>query len=238
MPTRLWARRLGAVGVMTLGSAVWAGCSTLSGARPLDRGQHEVGLVLGGPLIEFGAPIPFPNAVIAGRSGLAPVADRPFDLGYGLNLTGLPFGVLALHGDLGWQLTEQIGAVPAFTLRDKVFLQTNVFAANKADGVRRGLGLANELDLYASWRLNAEESSLFFVSLAQTLDVVQPSLILTPGLGVEIDPGGRGGLRFQGELRWWAINRSTLSNNAAWVPKNPGAIGIHLGVAYGFGGAR
>jgi hypothetical protein len=238
MATRSWAHTIGLAALLTLGSAVWAGCSTLSGARPLDRGQHEVGAVIGGPMLRFGVPIPFPNVVVGARSGLPELADRPFDLGYGLNLTGLPYGVLAVHGDLGWQLNDQNGPLPAFTVRNKVFLQTNVIAGNKADGVRRGLALADELDLYASWGLNPEQSSLFFVSLAQTLDFVEPSLILTPGIGTEIDPGGRGGWRFQGELRWWAINRGTLSNNAAWIPKNPGAIGIHFGVAYGFGGAR
>lgn len=239
MATLQRARRHGFSGVFLLGASLLAGCSTLSGARPLDRGQHEVGAVFGGPLIApLGFAMPFPNLVVAGRSGLPALADRPFDLGYGLNATGLAFGIAALHADLGWQLAPQSGAWPAFTVRNKVFLLTNIIAANKADDASRGLSVADEIDAIASWSINPAQSSLFYVSVAQTFDFGAPGLLLTPGIGTEIDPGGRGGLKFLAEVRWWGINRESLSDNAAFVPGRPGAIGIQLGLSYGFGGAR
>ena len=97
---------------LVLVALVAAGCSTLSGARPLARGQHELGLQFGGPLFDFGAPIPLPNLVIGARSGLATVADRPLDLGYGTNLTGLPFGIVSVYGDLGYLIVNQKGGIP------------------------------------------------------------------------------------------------------------------------------
>ncbi|MEZ4316831.1 MAG: hypothetical protein R3F61_04995 [Myxococcota bacterium] len=208
------------------------GCTTLSGARPLAAGQHEVGVVVGGPLLEFGGPLPLPNLVLAGRSGLPALADRPFDLGYGLNATGLPFGIVALHGDLGWQLNDQNRALPAFTVRNKVFFATNVLAPGKVDGAKRGVWAADEIDVYASWALG---ESVVYGSLGQVFDVGAPRLVLVPGVGTSIDPGAAGGLKLQLEARWWAVNRSSNQNSVNWIPKNPGAIGITVGVAYGFG---
>lgn len=209
-----------------------SGCSTLSGARPLEAGQHEVGVVLGGPLFEFGAPLPFPNLVVGARSGLPRLAGRPFDLGYGLNATGLPFGIVSLHGDLGWQLNDQNGAVPAFTVRNKLFFANNLLAANKADGAKRGVWAADEIDLMASW---AVKETVLYGSIAQVTDFGYPSLLLVPGVGASIDPGEAGGPRFQIEVRYWAVNRFSNQNSVNWIPQNPGSVGIHLGFAWGFG---
>ena len=168
-----------------------AGCSTLSGARPLEPGQHEVGVNLGGPLFQFGAPIPLPNLIVAGRSGIATVADRPVDLGYGLNVTGLPFGLVALHGDLGWLIVEQNGGVPAITVRNKLFVTTNLVATDKAtDLAPRGLWAADEIDLIASWKVGG---SLLYGSVGQVFDLTQPQLLLVPGIGADIDFGNPGG---------------------------------------------
>ncbi|MBX2801749.1 MAG: hypothetical protein KTR31_28985 [Myxococcales bacterium] len=208
------------------------GCGTLSGARPLEPGHHEVGVTLGGPLLRFGGPLPLPNVVVGARSGLGHIADRPFDLGYGMNLTGLPFGIVALHGDLGWLALAQNGAVPALTVRNKLFFTTNLVAGNKAEGVPRGVWAVDQIDLIASWKVGG---SVVYGSLGQVFDLGNPQLVLVPGLGASIDPGREGGVTLQPELRWWAINRSSVQRNVQWVPGTPGAIGVHLGLAVPLG---
>lgn len=212
------------------------GCGTLSGARPLQPGQHEVGVVLGGPLIEFaGAPIPIPNLMLAGRSGVGLLADRPLDLAYGMNLTGLPFGVLALQGDVGWLLADQQGARPAFTVRNAVAFTSNAFASDKSEDAQRAIWVVDQLSLLASWKV---KENVFYLSVAQATDLSAPSLVLTPGLGVSLDPGDAGGLRYQVDLSWYGINRSPDLDTIGLLPSKPGAIGVHLGLAYGFGGAK
>ncbi|MCB9669051.1 MAG: hypothetical protein H6734_06235 [Alphaproteobacteria bacterium] len=211
-------------------------CGTLSGARPLEPGQHEVGLVLGGPMLElFGAPIPLPNAVVAGRSGLTRVSGRPLDLGYGLNLTGLPFGVVALHGDVGWMATEQRGAVPAITIRDRLFFANNALGPAKDPEASKAVWAADELAVLASW---ASHGDVLWLGLSQTTDLTAPGLLLTPSFGGSLDPGEAGGLRLQAELSWYAVNRAPDVASIHFVPGKPGAFGVQLGFAYGFGSAR
>ncbi len=100
-------------------AALVAGCSTMSGARPLPQGQHAFGVTLGGAMIEFGgSPLTLPHMVVEGRSGLPQLLDRNLDVNYGLNLTALAFGDVGLHGGASWQLLEQRGGVPEGGLTD------------------------------------------------------------------------------------------------------------------------
>ena len=215
---------------------VLAGCSTLSGARPLERGSHEVGFTLGGPLLDQGAPIPLPNLVVGARSGLGTLADRPFDLGYGLNITGLPFGMVAVYGDLGWLVARQNGAVPAVTVRNKLFVVSNAASINKdVELSPRGLWGADQIDVIVSWQAGG---SVFHATLGQVFDFGAPSLLLAPGIGASLDPGEPGGVTLQPELRWWGINQVNEQRNIPWVPSRPGALGVHVGLAIPLGGDR
>lgn len=214
-----------------------SGCGTLSGARPLEPGRHEVGVVFGGPVLTlFGAPIPLPNLVLGGRSGLGRLSDRPYDLGYGLNATGLAFGIVQGHADLGWLAVDQRGSAPALTVRNRLFLATNLPAAGaKADGSSVGAWGADQIELIASWQLGEH---VVYGSVGEVLDFGNPGWVIVPAVGATIDPGEVGGLRLQTELRWWAVNRTQRLTQVDWVPGQPGAVGVHLGVAYGFGRAR
>ena len=218
--------------VMSLG---WlTACSTLSGARPLAPGQHEVGVHLGGPLFQFGGPVPLPNVVVGARSGLTTIAERPLDLGYGTNLTALPFGIISAYGDLGYLLVDQNGAVPALTLRNKLLLTTNAFAGDKSTAFSpRGFWGADQIDLMASWQVRHH---VVYGTLGQVFDFGQPDLLLVPGIGASMNPRGPGGPRFQAEVRWWAINQQFPQRNINWIPGAPGAVGVHLGIALPIGG--
>ncbi|MCB9742163.1 MAG: hypothetical protein H6741_18355 [Alphaproteobacteria bacterium] len=212
-----------------------AGCAGMNSARPLEQGEHAVGLTFGGPMLEFaGAPIPMPNAILQGRHGLAPLAGRPTDLHYGLNLTAAAFGVAHVHVGAAHLLLPQRGGVPALSVADRVHFATNILDPRK-DLELRGAWALNELELTASW---APRGQLVYVGLNDALDFAAPELLLTPFLGAAFDPGDPGGLGVQLEGRWYAASTLPRADVTHWVGPGRGAIGATLGLSYRFGGAE
>ena len=48
-------------------------CGTLSASHPLEPGDHQLGVTFGGPFTtSLGPPIPVPNLIAEGRTGLEP----------------------------------------------------------------------------------------------------------------------------------------------------------------------
>ncbi|MEO0604355.1 MAG: hypothetical protein AAF211_23165 [Myxococcota bacterium] len=227
-PPRIWAPPF--VGLALLLTA----CGTLSSARPLEKGQTRVAATLGGPMIDFGGPLPLPFVVVEARHGLPRLADRPFDLGYGLNLTGLPFGLTAGHVGASWLLVEQNGARPALSLGNRVFFALNIPGGpDRPDPQLQGWGM-DQIELTASWQTGR---TLPYVSLAQYIDFSNPELLLTPAAGVQVDPGDPGGFVFQSELRWFGVTRTRDILIPTWVP-GPSPLGIYLSAGIDFGGDR
>lgn len=211
-----------------------AGCSTLSGARPLEPGRHAVGATVGGPLVPLGAPIPLPNVVVEAKHGIAEIAQRPFELGYGLNVTGLPYGIVQGHIGVGYLLFDQAKARPALSLTKRTFFATNAAGASyRYVGRVQGWAL-DQFELTASW---APGQQLVYTSVSEYLDWGNPQLLLTPAVGAQLDPGEPGGFLVQPELRWYAFHRRAALDNVDWVGPR-GALGISLGFATTFGGPR
>ena len=205
-----------------------AGCGAMNTARPLDRGEHAAGLTLGGPLLKLGGkPVPMPNAVVEARHGVAALADRPLELGYGLNLTGLAYGVVGLQGHVSWLAMEQRGAIPALSVTNRLYFASNHLDARKADPGVWGL---DQLDVTASWLLGDAQQQLVYLSLTQNTDLIDPALFLSPGLGAQLDPGEPGGLRVQVESRWYAPGALPESLALRWVSPGRGALGFNFGV--------
>jgi len=212
-------------------SFIAQGCITAPSARPLAKGEHEVGLSLGGPVFALGSlRLPIPNAVAEGRSGVAELAGRPLDVNYGLNLTALPFGVFQVHGGASWLALEQNGAIPAVSVSDRVFLASNPLGVIGELPRSLGFWAMNQTEVTASWMVGQQ---LLYVGLGQYTDLRSPALTLTPLVGARFDLGAPGGTLFGLELRWFAVNKSTLLNTVQWVPDSRGAIGIGLGVHFG-----
>ena len=208
------------------------GCATFTGARPLEPGQHEVGASLGGPFVSaLGIVTPLPMLIAQGRSGVAMVGDRPFDLSYGMNLTGLPFGILQGHVGVAWELLAQAGWVPALAISTRVFLASNPlwFGVERSE-LAVSFWAANQTELLASWMPGGQ---LIYTGLAQYTDFGAPSLLLTPILGTELD-FGLGGFRLQIETRYFAVGRSSTTQNVNWFPGGRGGAGA-LGFSLGFG---
>ncbi len=211
-----------ALGLLTVLSL---GCSTMNGARPLAAGQHELGLILGGPMVNLGgAGIPVPSAVLGARSGLDELADRPFEIDYGMNLTGIAFGITQLHFGASWQLMDQAGARPALTLTDRFYVAS-------AGG---SFWLANQQELLFSWLV---KNQLIYTGLGNYIDfgnIADHPLRLTPVLGLTIDPFEPGSSRFHLEARWFAVNKTPDIEAVEWVPSDRGAFGVNFGYSYQF----
>jgi hypothetical protein len=212
-----------------------SGCASLSGARPLEPGQHEIGATFGGGMVLLGgSPIPLPNLIVQGRSGVAAPLDRPLDVNYGINLTGLPFGVLHAHVGASWLLAHQNGAIPAVSFTDRIWFGTNaVGLGDRVDKTVRGWG-ANQFEVDVSWKVKEQ---LVYVGLAQYLDFVNPALTLTPVIGAtfDADPKKPGGVRLHLESRWYAINERTYLDTVKFAGWPQGAFGVNLGVSYVLG---
>ena len=199
-------------------------------ARPLAAGEHALGVTLGGPMVEFsGAYIPLPNLVVEGLSGLQPLANRPLDLNYGMNLTGLAFGVVGLHAGSSWQLVEQQGAIPAVVISDRLWLYNNYLDLRK-DKSQRRLWAVDQIEVNGSYEVGR---SLVYFGFAEYLDFSQPDLIVTPFLGTELRPSAPVGLQI--EARYFGANKVKPVDTVTWLSPGPGAFGLLLGFRYDFG---
>jgi hypothetical protein len=110
-----------------LSAFLLGGCGTMNAARPLEAGEHRLGFNFGGPFTtSLGPPIPIPNLVVEGRSGLKPLGTLPIDLNYGLNMTTFAFGVTGFHTGASVHVLEQNGAWPALSVTERVHVYNNV----------------------------------------------------------------------------------------------------------------
>lgn len=211
-------------------------CATMNGARPLERGQHAFGVTVGGGLVELGAPIPLPNVVVEARHGLPEVAHRPFDLGYGLNATALPFGMIAGHVGADWLLLRQDRGWPALSLTDRVFFATNLLGLGSKIDPQLELWANDQVEVTASWLVKGQ---LPYVSLSQYTDLGSPALTLTPAVGFVLDPKTSGrGVALQTEVRWYGLSQPDEAATVTWVPNSMGILGITLGLSGRFGEAK
>ena len=204
------------------------GCSAMNTARPLEKGQHAAGLTLGGALLDMGAPIPVPSAVVEGRSGVGELANRPVDVNYGVNLSGAAFGLAGVHAGGSWLILEQQGPRPALSVADRLHVYTNLADTTKVD---RGWLFLDQIELTASWELGGQ---LLYLGAAEYLDFRDPRLLLSPYLGAELLRRKRLGVQL--ELRWLAVNQPRVTDAVPWMPEGRGALQPTVGLSYRFGG--
>ena len=218
------------VALLSLGNLMTA-CGALNTARPLDKGQHRVGVTGGGAVLTaLGAPIPLPNLIIEGQSGLAPIQARPLDIHYGLNATAGAFGIIGLHAGASHLLTAQNGATPALSVMERVHFYNNWLDSTKEASVRKGY-LLNQVDLTASWNLSKH---LGYVGIANYLDVTDPELTLAPFAGLQLNTSKR--LFLQAEARYLAVNRQPEIVDVSFATLGYGALSVTGSIGFAFGG--
>ena len=190
-----------------------SGCGTLSAARPMEAGEHRVGATFGGPFTTaLGPPIPVPNLIIEGRSGLKPVGEKPVDVNYGINATGIAFGQMGLHGGASIHLLEPAGARPGLSVTERLHLYNNYFDQTKPPETRMFWGL-NEFDVTASWALREHR---LYAGVSDVVDLSDPELLISPFLGVELQPADRR-VCFQVESRVLGANFSPEVWDVTWL---------------------
>jgi len=207
-------------------AATSSGCTTLNNARPLEPGQHAVGVALGGPIANITnvGPIPLPHVTVEGRHG---IIDR-LDVNYGVHLLPLVFGVTGGHLGATYLLGKQEGAAPAIAFGQRLFGFTNRLDPRKFDRAP-GDWFMSQSDLTVSWLV---ANQLVYGGLTGYVPFSAPNLFLTPFLGIEVRPG-IDWLRIQLEGRYLAPYVNTQFAVVDWIaPGNQGGLLINLGVAF------
>ncbi len=216
------------------GALLWAGCGTMNAARPLDPGAHQVGVTFGGPFTtQLGPPVPIPNLVLEGRSGLKPLGSMPLDVNYGWNLTPLAFGFTGMHAGASIHTLEQNGAVPAVSLTERVLFYNNYLDSTKPAETRTWWGV-NEIDITASWKVG---NHLVYTGISDAIDFGDPELLITPFVGTELRPKG-GRFAWQLESRWLGANFSPDVYDVSWLNTGDPGSGLFtftIGAAWNVG---
>ena len=190
-----------------------SGCGTMHAARPMDPGEHRVGFTFGGPFTTtLGPPIPVPNLIVEGRSGLQPVAGKPLDVNYGINATGIAFGQLGLHGGASIHLLEGSGWRPNLSVTERLHVYNNYLDRTKPLETRMFWGL-NEFDITASWALGPH---MVYIGGSDVVDLADPELLIGPFLGVDLQPQNRR-VGFQLETRLLGANFSPDIWDVTWL---------------------
>jgi hypothetical protein len=215
-----FARRLT---VAMLAVALGISCTSTTHVRPLAPGEHGVAVVAGGPVTRVPGvgEIPLPNVTLEGRHGIV----HHLDVGYGLHVMPMVFGVAGVHVGGAYQLFDQPDIfVPALTVTETIYGFTNLtdwFALS-------------ETQLIASWEI---VDQLAYVGLSGDTSFQRPHLFLSPFAGVELKPGVDW-LRVQLEARWLAPAVDQSFAVVDWqAPGDKGAIAVKGGVTFVFGGA-
>ena len=206
------------------------GCGSLNNARPLEKGQHNVGATLGGlVLTQLGPPMPLPFLVLEGQSGLSPIQNRAVDINYGINATALAFGTVGVHFGASHLLLEQNNYFPALSLMQRLHFYNNYFDTTKSKELRSSFFL-NQIDLTASWQ---KQQHLGYIGVANYVDFVDPELNITPFIGWEYQTNNR--LFTQLELRYLAANRSQDIDDIAFLGGTTGGLSTTFSIGWKIG---
>jgi hypothetical protein len=200
---------------VVVAAVVASGCAHMATLRPAPKGELEVDLSLGGPMLKLGgAPIPAPLSAIGVRYG---VHDRA-DVQLHFHPTAAVLGVLGLDVGSSLLVVRGEGALPDVTATGRFFGFTDF------KEFRPYLQLGG----VASWRiLNRIAPYIGFDGLIQF--GAAPLVAVAAGL-----QGIFGRFTAQLEAKWFGIGHDTRFMVVDWVSPGSGAIGIMLGFGYRF----
>ena len=209
------------------------GCGALNTARPLDKGKHAVGLTFGGLFItQLGPPMPLPNLVVEGKTGLDPVGDHPLEVNYGINTTALAFGIVGFHGGVTTLLSEQKGWVPSVSVMERLHFYNNYLDTTKPSETRGAFAL-NQVDVTLGWDIKRHVG---YVGMANYLDLMDPELNMTPFAGFAYQTKKR--FFWQLETRYMAMNRKQDIDDVAIYGGERGGFAATVSAGWKLGGAK
>jgi hypothetical protein len=210
---------------LLLATLVCGACATTHLARPVGRGNTRVSASLGGPMVEFGAPVPVPISTL----GVAHGVSDALDVGGELHPTAAAFGIAGLSGGVAWhpipthRAALTVGAsLGGYFNADDGLLLGDVWVAGGgrvASWLWLGGGVHNGLRLFTTasgeqgpWAPTLAGLAAFTVSRRVTIDV---------------------------ELRWYALATcGQCLTPGYYAPGGVGALGLLFGVHYEIGGGN
>ncbi len=210
--------------LLLLASLVCGACATTHLARPVGRGNLRVSATVGGPLVEFGAPVPVPVSTLGAAYGLSDAVDLSGEL----HPTAAAFGIAGLSGGAAWhpiaghRAALSLGAsLGGYFNADDGVLVGDLWVASGgrvASWLWLGGGLHNGLRLFTTasgeqepWAPTLAALAAFTVSRRVTLDL---------------------------ELRWYGLaSCGQCLTPGYYAPGGVGALGVVLGVHYELPGA-
>ena len=207
-------------------------CGSMHNARPLEKGQNAVGLSFGGPMVNFAEKnIPLPNAIVQVKQGMGN-GTNPWDVQYGLNLTAIAFDQIGLQLGGSYLISQQNGIAPAWSVATTMYAYNNFITTDNDYG--KGIWIANQSETTLSWTW---KKHLVYTGMSQTTDIGNPSLLISPFLGIAFSDGDRQSKpsSFQIEIRHYAAGRSPNIGFVDWYdPTGTGALGLQFTYAYLF----
>ena len=127
---------------------------------------------------------------------------------------------------------DQDGYKPAWSVNNRVYFYNNWLSNDRVEE-SKDWWMADQIETTLSWQVHGQ---MIYLGLAQTIDIKNPSLMLTYFGGVElIRSGNDPGFGLQLELRYFGINRNSDVAVVRWYePLNVGALGMMIGLNYRF----
>ena len=134
-------------------------CSATRVVKPLKAKEVAVGLDLGGPMIQFGAPIPIPLTSISAAYGI----DSMMSVFGGLHTTALAFGNLQMDFGIVRDLLPAKGRRPGISVAPVV----NMLIPFSTGEFR----LYPELDINVHWQYSLKRRNFLYFSFASWFDL-------------------------------------------------------------------
>jgi hypothetical protein len=205
-------------------------CAPTRIVKPLEKGEQQIGLSLGGPLIKFsGAVIPIPMTSVSYARGI----NSSLTAYGGVALTDLAFG--NLHLDLGVTkgLLQPAGWRPGVSVSPSLH-----YIVNFKSGDSR---LYPVLDANAYWNVTAK-NNVAYVGLSNWFELnalrahgekQNDTWIPSAQFGYMFN--GRGNMRYTVEGRYMAWFNDNVKLVPDYVsPGSKGALGLYFGINKGF----
>jgi hypothetical protein len=209
---------------------LWS-CAPSRFVEPLDKGELSVGAQLGGPVIDFGGPVPMPISSLEVGYGL----DTNLTVHGALHTTAAIFGNFQLDAGVTYQFLAQKNMRPNLSVNPGFNFITDLYD----DAVN----FWPTLDLNAFWNYGKRDSyfyvginNYFELSKTQALDQPQDSYwLFNPQIG-HVWKTNNDVWQITSEIKFLAPN---YDNSYAFIPYQSilgtrGATGFYLGVRYKF----
>lgn len=208
---------------------IFAGCAAHTSIEPLGRGNTNVNLSLGGPIVAaFNTRIPIPYATVGASYGL----NENINIDGSLHLTSLPYRIFGLELGASYFPLMNDGLIPTVGIHPEVL----TFISLKPD-VESRMRLYPSLSASAAWHLG---SDLIYTGFDYTFPLTNPDydndapkFVISPFVGYRTDLGKS--LRLTTEVKWQGVNVRSDQLAADYVkPGGHGAVGILFAIERSF----